>query len=59
MWKLTTKFQKKASEIDYTSTSLINNNDLNIDDLFLISNEVKVNLWDYLLFKLLMLKQIH
>lgn len=46
MWELTTKFQKHSSVVDYSSSTLINDNDMNmdvrIDDLFLISNEVKV-----------------
>lgn len=46
VWELTTKFQKNSSEIDYMSDTLLNENNLDSDnrteDLFLISNQVKV-----------------
>jgi len=46
MWKLTTKFQKCNSEIDYISATLINDDNLGThdrtEDLFLISNQDKV-----------------
>lgn len=48
VWELTTKFQKTTSEIDYMSAAILNENNLEsnnrTDDLFLISNQVKVNL---------------
>lgn len=56
MWELTTKFQKTNSEIDYMSATILNENNLEsnnrTEDLFLISNQVKVSLIEilYLIF---------
>lgn len=60
VWELTTKFQKTNSEIDYMSAAILNENNLEsnnrTEDLFLISNQVKVSLIEILYLILIIIK---